>query len=111
MLGAAGRRDAAAIGATCLTCRTGSLPRRPRSWRVVLSCRRAEDRHASVRELAKAEGVNHTYIGRLVNLTLLAPDLVEAVLDGRSSQGLGLHELLERSEAAWAVQRVSPLGA
>lgn len=72
-------------------------------WRRLLE----EGRYSSIRELAKAEGVDRNYVGWLLNLTLLAPEVVEAVLDGRASQTLGLNELLERSEAAWALQRVS----
>lgn len=72
-------------------------------WRRLME----EGRYGSIRELAKAEGVDRNYVGRLLNLTLLAPDLVEAVLDGRGTQALGLTGLLERGEAAWAEQRVS----
>jgi hypothetical protein len=70
-------------------------------WRRLLE----EGRYGSIRELAKAEGVDRNYVGRLLNLTLLAPGMVEAVVEGRGSQALGLNELLEHSEAAWAVHR------
>jgi len=50
-------------------------------WRRMLE----EGRYASVRELAKAEGVDRAYVGRVLNLTLLAPDVVEAVLDGKQT--------------------------
>ena len=49
-------------------------------WRRMLE----EGRYASIRELAAAEGVDRAYVGRVLNLTLLAPDLVEAILDGRA---------------------------
>jgi len=39
--------------------------------------------HGTVRELAKAERVNETYISRTLRLTLLAPNMVDAILDGR----------------------------
>lgn len=55
-------------------------------WRRLLE----EGRYASVRELAKAEGVNRAYIGRLLNLTLLAPDMVEAILDGRQTDAASI---------------------
>lgn len=55
-------------------------------WRRMLE----EGRHASIRELAAAEGVDRAYVSRLLNLTLLAPDIVEAVLDGRQPAGLRL---------------------
>jgi hypothetical protein len=44
-------------------------------------------RYRSLRELAAAERVDRSYIARMLRLTLLAPDVVEAVLDGRRAQG------------------------
>jgi hypothetical protein len=46
-----------------------------------------EGPHSSIRDLAAAEGVDRAYVGRVLNLTLLPPDLVEAILDGRESKG------------------------
>jgi hypothetical protein len=51
-------------------------------WRRMLE----EGRYASIRELAAAEGVDRSYVGRVLNLTLLPPDVVEALLDGREPQ-------------------------
>jgi hypothetical protein len=48
-------------------------------WRRMLE----DGRYVSVRELAKAEGVDRAYVGRVLSLTLLAPRVVEAVLDGQ----------------------------
>jgi hypothetical protein len=45
-----------------------------------------EGRFASVRELAEAERVGHSYVGRTLRLSLLAPDLVEHILDGVGHQ-------------------------
>ena len=39
--------------------------------------------HGTVDEIARAEGINPSYVGRILRLTLLAPDIVEAILDGR----------------------------
>jgi hypothetical protein len=47
-----------------------------------------EGRYGSIRELAAAEGVDRTYVGRVLNMTLLAPEVVEAMLDGRQSDGV-----------------------
>ena len=44
----------------------------------------------TVRELAKAEWVNETYICRALRLTLLAPNTVEAILDGRQPEGVAV---------------------
>ena len=60
--------------------------------------------HSSIRALAKAENVNRTYVARLLNLTLMAPYLVEAVLDGRQPEGLTLPAVVEDVPAIWADQ-------
>lgn len=43
-----------------------------------------EGRYGSIRELAAAEGVDQAYVGRVLDLTLLAPDLVEAIRYGEA---------------------------
>ena len=45
-----------------------------------------EGAYASMRDLAAAEAISPTYISRLLRLTLLAPEIVEAVLDGRQAR-------------------------
>jgi hypothetical protein len=47
-----------------------------------------EGRFASARELAETEGVSHSYVGRILRLTLLAPDVVEHILDGHRAPQL-----------------------
>jgi len=66
-------------------------------WRRMLE----EGRYGSIRELAAAEGVDRAYVGRLLNLTLLAPEVVEAVLDGRQPDGMTLPKLLKPFPVAW----------
>jgi hypothetical protein len=66
-------------------------------WRRMLE----EGRYASIRELAAAEGVDRAYVGRVLNLTLLAPEVVEAVLDGRQPDGMTLPKLLKPFPVAW----------
>jgi hypothetical protein len=50
--------------------------------------------HATVAEIAAAERINDSYAGRVLRLTLLAPDIVEAILDGRQSTDMTLGRLL-----------------
>jgi hypothetical protein len=64
-----------------------------------------EGRYGSISEMAAAEKIERGYLGSLLRLTLLAPDLVEAVLDGRMPCGLDLPQLLEPIPMEWAVQR------
>ena len=63
-----------------------------------------EGRFASVRELAEAERVSLSYISRILRLTLLAPDIVERILDGRPAPQLA--ELMKPFSVAWERQRV-----
>jgi hypothetical protein len=44
-------------------------------------------------------------VSRALRLTLLAPDLVEAILGGRQPDGMRLGELLEGAPANWERQR------
>ena len=48
-------------------------------WREMLE----NGTHATIGEIAVAEKINEAYVGRVLRLTLLAPDLVEAILTGR----------------------------
>jgi hypothetical protein len=49
--------------------------------------------YRSAGELAEAEGLTRSFVNRLLRLTLLAPDIVEAVLDGRQPKGMQLEDL------------------
>ena len=51
---------------------------RAHRWRALLK----EGRYATVGELARAAKVDNSYLACLLRLTLLAPDLVESILDG-----------------------------
>ncbi len=62
-------------------------------------------RHASINELAKADKIDRGYVSKVLRLTLLAPDIVEAILAGRQPEGLKLADLLEPFPVAWAEQR------
>jgi hypothetical protein len=48
-------------------------------WREMLE----NGTHATIAEIANAEKINESYVGRVLRLTLLAPDIIEAVLGGR----------------------------
>ena len=60
---------------------------------------------ATVQDLADAEKINPSYVARILRLTLLAPDLVEAILDGRQAAGLQLEDLLTPFPVEWERQR------
>ena len=65
-----------------------------------------EGRYASISEMAAAEKLDRGYLGRVLQLTLLAPDIVEAILDGRQPEGPGLPGLMERLPVEWHEQRM-----
>jgi hypothetical protein len=54
--------------------------------------------------LATAEKLDRGYLGRIVMLTLLAPDFVEAILDGRQPAELGVHVLREGFPVEWGAE-------
>ena len=64
-----------------------------------------EGRYASISEMAAAERIERGYLGSLLRLTLLAPNLIEAILDGLQPDGLTLPRLLEPFPFTWAGQR------
>ena len=70
-----------------------------------------EGRYASISEMAVGERIERGYLGTLLRLTLLAPDIVEAILDGRQSPALGLPRLLEPFPTDWSEQRQALLSA
>jgi hypothetical protein len=51
-----------------------------------------------------AQGVTDAYVCRVLPLTCLAPDIVEAILDGRQPKGLRLAEMLGNGPIAWEEQ-------
>lgn len=59
--------------------------------------------YATIREIANAEKINETYVGRVLRLTLLAPDILQAILDGRQP-GLQLDHLMKRFPVVWEAQ-------
>jgi hypothetical protein len=58
----------------------------------------------SITDLAEQEGVPDAYVCRLLPLTCLAPDIVEAILDGRQPKGLRLAEVLGNGPLNWNEQ-------
>ena len=66
-------------------------------WKRMLE----DGRYASISEMAAAERIERGYLGRVLQLTLLAPDTVEAILDGRQHMDLALPALLKPFPTAW----------
>ena len=60
--------------------------------------------YATVAELAEREGIASSYMTRVLRLTLLAPDIVEAILDGTQGPDVTLSTLLEPFPERWPQQ-------
>ncbi len=63
-----------------------------------------EGRYASISEMAAAERIERGYLGSLLRLTLLAPCIVEAILDGKQAPELTLPILMAPFPAEWSQQ-------
>jgi len=59
---------------------------------------------ATIAELAEREGIAPSYMTRVLRLTLLSPDIVEAVLDGKQGQEMTLAKVLETLPGRWDEQ-------
>lgn len=59
---------------------------------------------ASISELAEKEGIAFTYMARILRLTLLAPDIVETILDGKQGPEITLARALEPFPVEWSRQ-------
>jgi hypothetical protein len=60
--------------------------------------------HATVDDLAKGEKINPSYASRILRLTLLAPEVVELILDRRTAPETTLASLLKPLPVEWAAQ-------
>jgi hypothetical protein len=61
--------------------------------------------YASVSEIGDAEKISKSYVSRILRLALLAPDIIETILGGRTDQALMLEQLERPPPASWTEQR------
>jgi hypothetical protein len=69
-------------------------------WREMLE----NSTYATIAEIAAAEKINESYVGRVLRLTLLAPEIVEAILSGRQPAELTLTNLMRPFPVRWDAQ-------
>jgi hypothetical protein len=69
-------------------------------WREMLEM----GAYGTVTELANAEGIDHSYVGRILRLTLLAPDVVESILNDRLSEAVTIANLSHAFPLCWKAQ-------
>lgn len=60
---------------------------------------------ATIAELAERERIAPSYMTRVLRLTLIAPDIVEAILDGKQGPVVTLARLMEPLPVGWDEQR------
>ncbi len=71
--------------------------RRAFRWKWLLD----DGTYASVSDIAHAEKLDRTYVGDVLWLTLLAPEIVEAIVAGQQAEGMTLPGLLKPFPMAW----------
>jgi hypothetical protein len=74
---------------------------RANRWREMLE----SGEYGSAAELAKAEKVNASYLSRVLRLTLLAPEIVEAIVTGQQPPTLQVDDLLRPLPVQWQRQK------
>jgi hypothetical protein len=70
-------------------------------WKRLLD----EGKFVTICELAHATKQDSSYVMRIFRLTLLAPDIIEAILAGQEPSGLSLERLTKGAQRAWEAQR------
>lgn len=63
--------------------------------------------YASVSDIARTEKLDRTYVGDILRLTLLAPSMVEAIVEGRQTQDVTLPRLMKGVAVEWETQRIA----
>jgi DNA-binding IclR family transcriptional regulator len=59
----------------------------------------------TIEEIAQAENINPSYVSRVMRMTLLAPEIVEAVLAGRQPPGLTMARTMQPFPWEWQSQQ------
>ena len=62
-------------------------------------------RTPSIADLTQAVGIDRTHIGRMLRLTGLAPDNIEATLSGNEPSGMSIENLRKNQPVRWDEQR------
>ena len=63
--------------------------------------------YATIAEIAEAENINETYVGRVLRLTLLAPQTIEMMVSGRNQHDINLAALMRPFPVVWKEQTAS----
>lgn len=71
-------------------------------WRYLLE----SGTYATIRELARSEQINSSYVSRILRLTLLSPSIVESIIEGRHPGTVTLDTLMRNSVLIWRKQDI-----
>jgi hypothetical protein len=74
---------------------------RAHRWRKMLE----SGEYTSAAELAKAERVNDSYLSRILRLTLLDPEIIEAITIGQQPPTLQVDDLMKSLPTEWSRQK------
>ncbi len=73
-------------------------------WKELIETGRVKN----LAEIARANRVDGSYVSRILDITLLAPDIIDAILDGKEPSGLSLARLTKKQiPLLWEEQRVA----
>ena len=59
---------------------------------------------ATIEEIAASERINPSYVSRVLRMTLLAPEIVEAILAGQQPEGLTMARAMQPFPVGWKCQ-------
>ncbi len=59
---------------------------------------------STIEEIADTENINPSYVSRVLRMTLLAPEIVEAIVAGRQPQGLTMRTVMDPFPVEWKAQ-------
>ncbi|MCA3575638.1 MAG: hypothetical protein IOC86_17085 [Aestuariivirga sp.] len=62
---------------------------------------------STIEEIAEAENINPSYVSRVLRMTLMAPEIVEAILAGKQPEGLTMARAMQPFPLEWAGQSSS----
>ncbi len=77
------------------------------AWQEQLESGQFED----LEDIAKEQGVDRSYVGRMLQLTSLAPDIVESILAGQAFADISLQHCRKGIPVFWEVQRRTLIAA
>ena len=73
----------------------------PQAWQSLIDA----GQFANVHELANTIGKDYAYVARVLRLTLLAPEIVHAILTGALPDGIGVEDLRQSMPVLWSEQK------